>query len=290
MITDYVLPGEDVFPEGITEDPGGVMFYVSSARQGTIFRGRTDAAGLEVWQPGGVDGRGQALGMAVDDANRLLVCGGETGYLFAYDTCAGQLLAQRTVPATPTLLNDVCVTGRAAYVTDSARPVVWRVPLDDGIGELEPFADLTRYGADPAAGHYLNGIVPALGGTILVVAAQGTGVLWRVDLMTGAAAPIDLNGALVSGDGLVFAGDLLYACDNTEEPDGAVRFWLTAIRLQPGADSGQLAGRWERPAADSPTTAAYIDGRLYLVNSQLLGDRDGSARPPFTVSALAPPA
>ena len=37
----YSLPGDNVFPEGITEG-GGTTFYVGSMGEGTIFRG--DAA------------------------------------------------------------------------------------------------------------------------------------------------------------------------------------------------------------------------------------------------------
>jgi sugar lactone lactonase YvrE len=98
MISEYVVPGEAAFPEGITEDPDGVTFYVSSEHDGTIFRGRADTSELESWLPGGADGRTQALGMAVDGAGRLLVCGGSTGHLSAYGIRAGDLIVKRTVP------------------------------------------------------------------------------------------------------------------------------------------------------------------------------------------------
>jgi Cu-Zn family superoxide dismutase len=290
MISEYVLPGDAVFPEGITEDPDGVTFYVSSEHDGTIFRGRADTPELEPWLPGGAGGRTQALGMAVDGAGRLLVCGGSTGHLFAYGTPAGDLVAKRAVPSAPALLNDVCVTGGHAYVTDSQRPVIWRFPAAGEVGEPEEWLDLTRFGAVPEEVHYLNGIVAAHDGATLLVTAQGTGVLWRADVAARTASPVDLGGERVNGDGLVFAGDLLYACDNTDEPDGSVRYWLTALRLSADARAATLAGRWERKLADTPTTAAYLGGRLYLVNSQFGARRRGTAAPPFTVSALPPPA
>lgn len=289
MISQYVVPGDAVFPEGITEDPDGVTFYVSSEHDGTIFRGRTGTAELERWLPGGADGRTTALGMAVDGAGRLLVCGGSTGQLHAYGTRTGELVARRTVPSAPALLNDVCVTGGYAYVTDSQRPVVWRLATAGELGEPEEWLDLTRYGAEPGQLHYLNGIVPACDGSLLLAAAQGTGALWRLDVAARTASLVDLGGELVNGDGLVFAGDLLYACDNTDEPDGSVRYWLTALRLSAGARAATLAGRWERRAADTPTTLAFLGGRLYAVNSQFGARRAGTAGPPFTVSALAPP-
>lgn len=282
MIDQYVLPGEKVFPEGITEGPDGVTFYVSSSRQGTIFRGRIDRAELEIWN----DGMSEALGMAVDDAGRLLVCGANTGHIGVIDTSSGELLVRHTVPAIPALLNDVCVHGGSAYVTDSAQPVVWRLPLGDVVGEPMRWLDLTAFGAAPDALHYLNGIVPTPDGAALVVAAQGTGVLWRVDVESAKAVPIDLGGVIVNGDGLVFVDDVLYVCDNSDEPDGSVRYWLTAVRLSDDATRGERIGHWERSAADTPTTAAYLDGRLYLVNSQFRAD---PVRPPFTVTGLRPP-
>jgi len=289
VISEYVVPGDAVFPEGITEDPDGVTFYVSSADDGSIFRGRTDTAELERWLPGGADGRTTALGMAVDAAGRLLICGGSTGHLYAYGTPAGELIARRTVPSAQALLNDVCVTGGYAYVTDSQRPVVWRLATAGELGQPEEWLDLSDHGAEPDRLHYLNGIVPARDGSLLLIAAQGTGALWRADVTARTASPVDLGGELVNGDGLVFAGDLLYACDNTDEPDGSVRYWLTALRLSADARAGALAGRWERRPADTPTTLAFTGGRLYAVNSQFAGRRAGTAGPPFTVSAMTPP-
>jgi len=289
VITDYVLPGEAVFPEGITEDPDGVTFYVSSENDGTIFRGHIDKPELEVWQPAGADGRTQALGMAVDGAGRLLVCGGETGHLFAYDIRTGARQARHTIPAEATLLNDVCVTGGYAYVTDSRRPVIWRLKLAGEVGEPEEWLDLTAFGAAAGDLHYLNGIVATHDGTTLLVAAQGTGVLWRVDVAARTASRVDLGGVRVNGDGLCFVGNLLYVCDNTDEPDGSARFWLSALHPSADARAAALAGRWERPAEQTPTTLAYLDGRLYLVNSQFHARHAGTAAPPFTVSALTPP-
>lgn len=290
MFNDYVVPGESVFPEGITEHPDGMTFYVSSSHDGTIFEGRIDTPELKVWQPAGVDGRTQALGMAVDSAGRLLVCGGSTGHLFAYDTATGDLLAKHTVPATPTLLNDVCVVGDYAYVTDSQRPVVWRFSTTDDIGAPQDWLDLTAFGAASQEIHYLNGILATHGGATLLVAAQGTGALWRVDVATRTASLVDLGGLIVNGDGMVFVDELLYVCDNTDEPDGSARFWLTALRPSEDARAAELVGRWERDAADTPTTVAYLDGRLYTVNSQFAARGAGTAAPPFTVSAMGPPA
>jgi Cu-Zn family superoxide dismutase len=284
VLSEHLLPGDGVFPEGITEDADGATFYVSSYAQGTIFRGRVDRAEAEVWSPAGADGRTTAAGMTVDPRGRLLVCGGETGRLFAYDTGSGALVAAHAVPA-PTLLNDVCVAGGYAYVTDSARPLVWRVPLGDTVGVPEEWSRVP----DPGELPYLNGIVALDAGRTLLVAAQGSGRLWRVDVATATAEQLDVGGVPVNGDGLVVVGDLVYVCDNIDLPDGGAEYVLTALRPAPDRRSAVIVGRWPQSLRDTPTTLAYLGGRLLLVRSQFSGQHDGTAAAPFTVGALAPP-
>ncbi|MCP2321753.1 Cu-Zn family superoxide dismutase [Hamadaea flava] len=289
MIDTYSLPSgpPDIMPEGIASH--GDVFYVSSARHGTIFRGHLGEATLEVWQPAGADGRTQALGLTVDPLGRLLVCGWETGHLFAYDTATGELSARVTVDAEVTGLNDICVQDGYAYVTDSKRPVIWRLAVGGEVGPAEEFIDLGAFGAPDPADCFLNGIVPGPAPGTLIVCDQAEEVLWRVDTVTATAERVDLGGVHVAGDGLVWVGDVLYACDNSEE-DSRIRMWLTALTLSADGRTAKVVERWERPVADTPTTAAYLDGRLFLVNSQMFAERSGyPVRHPFTVSALTPP-
>src|SRR5688572_11141213 len=74
----YILPGEDVFPEGVAFDPETQTFYVSSTTDGTIFRGTPSETAAEVFLPGGEDGRASATGLAAVDG-LLFVSGGGTG-------------------------------------------------------------------------------------------------------------------------------------------------------------------------------------------------------------------
>jgi Cu-Zn family superoxide dismutase len=225
---------------------------------------------------------GPALGLAVDGPGRLLVCGYETGYLFCYDTASGALVDRVRVPVEETLLNDVCVAGGYAYITDSKRPVLWRVQVGERVGEPEEWIDLGEAELTP----YLNGIVEVHDGATLLVAAQGTEVLWRVDVASKTAEKVDLGGLRLAADGMVVVNGLLYTCDNIEGADGAVRFFLSALRLTADARAGELVGSWERPVTDTPTTVAHLGGRFYVVNSQFFADRAGTAAAPFTVSAL----
>lgn len=279
MIETYIVPGTDVHPEGITEDPDGVTFYVSGSKQGTIFRGRLGEPELEVWLEPGTDGREHALGMAVDPLGRLLICGYRTGKVFAYDIRTKEFKGSLPVRDEGALLNDVTVAGGHAYVTDSNRPVIWRIDLGEALGVPGEWVEIKEKDA------YLNGIVSIDAGAALLVAAQGAESLWRVDVATGAAERLDLR---LAADGMVVVGDMLYTCDNVDLPDGDVQFYLSAFRIGAGGRSVELIDRRPLSKDDTPTTVAHLGGQLLIVNSQFIPGREGRAVTPFTVSAVAP--
>jgi Cu-Zn family superoxide dismutase len=285
----YVLPGDRVFPEGITEGPDHT-FFVGSTTDGTLFRIRPDRPEAEVWSPGGRDGRTELLGLHVDPRGRLVACGGSTGSLFVYDAATGALVARRTVPADRALLNDVVTDAGSAYVTDSARPVLWRLPLDtDGagaVGEPELLADLADAGADEDS--FLNGIV--LDDGALLVAAQGGGVLWRVEPETGTATGVDLGGLELGADGLLLRavpeGTLLLGVTNRGESRESLTFAVTVLRLAEDRRSAELVAELPLPAEeyDVPTTIADDGDRLLVVCGQVLHPEQ--PRPPFLVRGL----
>src|SRR5688572_26190818 len=66
-IRTFSLPGEAVFPEGITSDPSGTTFYVSSTNGGTIFRGDISSGKMDVMMRAGAHGPlTGSLGMHLD--------------------------------------------------------------------------------------------------------------------------------------------------------------------------------------------------------------------------------
>src|SRR5258708_20112467 len=98
-LTDTIsLPGPAAFPEGIAAAADGLTFYISSRRDGTIFRGRIDESAAAVWLPPGTDGRTAAFGMTIDAHGRLLVCGWESAQVFASQTATAALQARYFVP------------------------------------------------------------------------------------------------------------------------------------------------------------------------------------------------
>ncbi|GGS95197.1 hypothetical protein GCM10010156_61800 [Planobispora rosea] len=286
IISAYTLPGERVLPEGIAYSSAH-GFYAGSIADGTIFRGSLDDELAQVWQPPGKDARTCVLGMAVHRDQWLVACGGETGHLFVYDMADSALVARRTVPAAKTLLNDVWTVGGAAFVTDSARPVLWRLPLGatpQAIGEPEVFADLSSAGANA----FLNGITATADGTALLVAAQGTGTLWRVETASGAVEQVHLpEGCGFCADGLLLLGDRLLLGVVNETREGTIVFSLAAVALDAAARKAVPVGKWDDPRFDTPTTIALARRRLLVVNSQLT--RAEPAAPFHVISMDLPP-
>jgi len=88
----YDLPGETVFPEGIGVDKSTGDFFVGSTSDGTIYRGNVDRDDVDVFLPGGEDGRTAATGVKVDNQGRLWVAGRDTGRAFVYDVATGDVV------------------------------------------------------------------------------------------------------------------------------------------------------------------------------------------------------
>ena len=296
IVTDrYALPGTDAFPEGVATD--GTTAWVGSAATGALFRVDLATHEATVLSPGGTDGRTSATGTHLDGFGHLLVAGGATGTLAVVDPATGATLATLTTP-TPaaggaTFLNDLAVTpDGSVYVTDSMRPVLFRAHAGaEGVGELQPWLDLTAGPITYADGFNLNGIAATPDGTALVAVQSNTGQLWRIDPTTGAIQEVAVDGvevgadtapappgAFPGGDGLVIDGDVLTVVQN----DGT----LTRLHLSDGATRATVLARVMDRGLRFPTTAALAGDRLLVVNGQL--DLLGGGDPvlPFVVTAV----
>ncbi|MFI5729782.1 SMP-30/gluconolactonase/LRE family protein [Kribbella sp. NPDC051587] len=262
-ISQYVVPGDAVYPEGITLGPAG-DFFVGSSADGTIFRGSLTSEIAEVWLPPGACS--VALGLAVYDDARLLVCGGKSGELHCFDLQTRELVWQRTVDG---YLNDVCVVGDHCFVTDSNQPIVWRFDLR---------APMPVPIALPRSS-YLNGITAR--DDVLFVADQGDEVLWRLD-PDGTATVIASDFA---ADGLLVIDDLLIGVCNRGETAATATYFLSALQLTDGP--AVPVGEYADPRFATPSTLAFAGDRLLVVNAQF-GQRP-QPRLPFSVIAMDMP-
>src|SRR5829696_460178 len=304
----YSLPTDAQYPEGIAAENKSGTFYVSSALDGSIYRGNVKTENLELFLPGEEDGRMQALGMTLDDERRLYVAGGFFGNVFIYDTSSGELVRSfGTQEGAGSLLNDVTVNPRSgdAYVTDSLRPIIWRVPAeevtnDSPEGQLDRWLVLTgtdvEYMDDGDPDNFsaqdvnLNGIVATPDGRYLLTVQTNTGKLYRIDTRNKQVTEIDLGDVtLINGDGLVLKGHTVYVVRNEDD-------LITEVLLNGLFTSGRVKGDTTVPSPDPeegdfPTTGALVRGRLLVVNSQF---NEGFLAPgepeiPFTVSSMRVP-
>jgi sugar lactone lactonase YvrE len=283
----YVLPGEQVFPEGVAYQSDTGDFYVGSTTDGTVFRGNVEGGPKEadVFLEPESDGRTTAIGMEVDEEGRLFIAGGDTGRIFVYDTDSADLVRRLDTPDTEaTFLNDVAVTSDGdAYVTDSLRPVLFRVPSTaDGVGEAEPWLNFEGTPAEYQEGFNFNGIDATGDGGYLVAVQSNTGELFRIDIESKQVVEIDLGGkTLTNGDGLLLDGHTVYVVRNEEG-------LIVPVKLSGEYITGKVGEPFTDPSFAFPTTIAKTDGRLLVVNSQF-DKQEGEPELPFTVSSVEVP-
>ena len=255
-------------PEGIASGRG-TSLYVGSIPTGAVWKGDARTGRGDVLVPGQT-GRA-AIGIKVDRRNRLFVAGGATGRAFVYDAGTGADLAsyQLTPAGTAvTFVNDVAVTGKAAWFTDSRNQQLYVLPLgrhgrlpgQEKVRVLPLTGDLVYTPATTDVD--LNGIVAARDGKVLISVQTSTGKLFRINPRTGVTSEIDLGGAtLANGDGLLLAGRFLFVVQNRLNK-------IAVVALSRSLDRGRVVAELTDADFDVPTTIAFQAGRLYAVNAR----------------------
>jgi len=251
-------------PEGITI--AGTTAYFGSRVDGDIY-----AASL-ITGKGRVISQGPgtpSVGLKVDRHRRLFVSGGVAGNARVVDARSGDVLASyqfaEVTPTAPSFVNDVVLTGRTAWFTDSQRPVLYGLPLGRH-GKLPPANGFITL---PLTGEYvhgpgfnLNGISETPDGQSLLVVQSGTGFLFRVDPRTGVTTKVDLGGATVTnGDGLLLLGRTLYVVQNRLNQ-------VAVVKLNRRGTEGTVQEHLTSPNFDVPTTVAAFGPWLYLPNAR----------------------
>jgi hypothetical protein len=244
-------------PEGITIS--GEQFYVGSIPTGAVYRGSLRTGKGAVFVPA-FSGRA-AIGMKVD-RGRLFVAGGPTGNAFVYSAKSGALITSYAFAGG--FVNDVVVTKRAAWFTDSSKPVLYRVPLGPN---GRPGASFTSVGLTgdytQGSGFNVNGIDATKNGKTLVFVQSNTGKLFTTGA-NGVARAIVLAGgeSVPAGDGILLDGKTLYVVQNSMDV-------VAKIALSPNLRSGRVLRRIsDTQNLDFPTTIAEQGSRLYAVNAR----------------------
>ena len=276
---EYVLPGDNVFPECVALWPGTDDFFVTSTGDGTVYRGDLDRGRAKVFLRPGRNGRVNAVG-ARATRDRLIVAGGVTGYIWVYSLPEGRLL-RRFSTGSGGLINDVAVAPNGdVYLTDSSRGRLYRLSRAatrkrrSGTTPLSPWADLS---SSPTS-TYTNGIVAA-GERHLLVVSLSTGALVRVDRRTKRVRRVNTP-TLPAADGMALAGRSLYVVNSAAR--------VTELRMSKDWLRATVRRQITSPRLRFPTTLAVTRRRLLVVNSQF-NQRGADPVLPFTVSAIRRP-
>ena len=251
-------------PEGISIARG--QFYVGSIPTGAVYRGSLRTGqGQVLVQP--QSGRA-AIGLEVD-RRLLFVAGGPTGMAFVYDARTGANVASFQLSTGGSFINDVAVTRRAAWFTDSLKPVLYRIPLSKtGRPGVQSSVQTVPLGGDyvQGTGFNVNGIDRTPNGKTLVIVQSNMGRLFTV-AANGVAKAIALTDpaggaeSVPQGDGILLDGRTLYVVQNRMNR-------VAKIALAPNLSSGRVLTRIENAAFDVPTTIAELGRRLYAVNAR----------------------
>lgn len=243
-------------PEGITIGKRPVA-YVGSLADGDIY-----AADLR-------SGRGQVIsqgpgapsvGLKIDRRGLLWVAGGPTGTARVVSSRSGKILADITLTTKPSFINDVVLTRRAAWFTNSQQPELYRVSRDGRRPRVTTLPLTGDWVQQP--GFNANGIAATPDGRALLVVQTVTETLFRVDPRTGVARKVDLGGyALTNGDGLLVRGRKLYVVQNQLNQ-------VAVFDLNRRGTAGTLDEVLPVPGGDVPTTVAAYQGSLYLPNAR----------------------
>ncbi|MEU0188495.1 superoxide dismutase [Streptomyces afghaniensis] len=269
---EFPLP-DGWLPEGITIGSRPYA-YMGSRADGAIYR-----TGLRTGE-GGVLHEGAAglasIGLKLDRDGLLYVAGGAGGTARIVDTRTGELLTtyQLTRDAAP-FINDVVLHEDLAWFTDSRAAVLHGVPRGRR-GEVRALPLTGEWVQAPAGTNSANGLVATPDGRGLIVVNAGQ--LYRVDLRTGHATKVALQGApdVAGGDGLVRLGRTLYVVQNRLNK-------ITVWDLDRKATAATLTRTITDPRFDVPTTAARYGDRLYLVNARFTSPQT----PETTFNAVA---
>lgn len=274
-VRDYALPGPQDFPEGVAYDAKKGVIYTGSAQNGTIYAINASSGAVSKFQEGGALGRQVALGLKVDAQGRLWIAGGAQGTVSVLSPDGMTLKVLETPKSPRPYVNDLVMAQDGnVYVTDSSRPVLFRV---DRQMNLSAWLDLSKTPIKYGPGVNLNGIVATPDGKYLLAMQLNTGELWRIDLKTRAVKKV--MGGLENGDGLLLDGRTLYVARNKDQV-------VSKVALSADYGSGQLVKEEPLTGLRFPATLAMIGNDLVVTQAQL--DRlGGTPETPFKLTRFA---
>jgi hypothetical protein len=186
--------------------------------------------------------------------------GGASKGIYVYDSETGADVAGFTITDAG-FINDVVLTRKAAYFTDSQVQRFYRVEIGRhgrvGQPEIVPITGDFAY----TPGFNANGIEEVGNGRRLIMVKSNTGELFSVDPSSGRSREIELDETVVNGDGLLLRGRTLYVVRNRDNR-------IAVVDLKRDLREGEIEDVLTDPFLDVPTTIAPFGRFVYAVNAR----------------------
>ena len=190
--------------------------------------------------------------------------------VIVYDASSGELITEITFgDGIGIVINDVLVTRKAVYFTDSLNPDLYKLVLGKG-GRLPstPVVEVIPMpGFEMVSGFNANGLVGNFDGKQLVIVNISSGALYRVDTASGEATALEIEGAentFVDGDGLYLSGRTLYIMQNFSNKIAVVQL---SGDLSGGEFIKNIPGEGEINPLNIATTIIGFGDSLYAINT-----------------------
>jgi hypothetical protein len=272
----------DLIPIPVGFEPEGIElgrnqdFFV-----GTLaFSGNHTNAGA-IYKGNLLTGEGQVLVQPTGKPLAGLSYDARTDYLYAttgfanpnrergvkvYTGTSGLLLAE-IIFGDEMVINDLLVTERAVYCTDSINPTLYKIPLEDDGKVFSSVAEkIEMIGFEQVERTNANGLAGDFDGKELVVINSRTGVLYLVDTESGIATPVDIQGEeqlFVRGDGLYMDGRTLYIMQNFTQK-------IAVVQLSDDLTQGTFIKNLVSDDFAVPTTITGYGDCIYAINTHYL--------------------
>jgi sugar lactone lactonase YvrE len=163
------------------------------------------------------------------------------------------------------VINDVLVTDKAVYCTDSISTALYKIPLEND-GKVFSSAvekiEMTGFEIDPA-GFNANGLVGDFEGKELVIVNNATGALYLVDTEAGSASVVSIQGEeqlFPNGDGLYMDGRTLYIMQNFTQK-------IAVVEMSDDLIQGTFVKNIVSDNFAIPTTITGFGNCIYAINT-----------------------
>ena len=251
-------------PEGIEVGLGNT-FYTGSRTTGAVYTGNLLTGAGRILVPGDAATPSTRGATGIEyDRGRLWVAGAGFGNARVYNARTGALLREYPFATPPgTFVNDIALTKKAAFFTDSQRPVLYRVAVSkNGAPGAMSTIPLTGDYQHVAGQFNLNGIVAAPSGKMLIAVQSVARKLLLINPSTGATRTIDIGAYnLENGDGLLLHGKTLYVVQNRSNR-------VAVFTLSTDLTKATFVRAITDADFDIPTTIDRAGERLYVVNAR----------------------